>query len=166
MSREGAVDRLISPTLAGMGYALVRVLVSGGQRPTVQIMAERADGRPMSLDDCEAISRAVSAKLDVEDPIPSSYTLEVSSPGIDRPLVKPADFQRFAGFVARVETRIRLAGQRKFSGRINQADDMHVRLALDDGEVEIPFTDITRARLVLTDDLIAATAQSQPAERH
>lgn len=153
---------MIEPTLEPMGYALVRVRLSGGPQATLQVMAERHDDRPMTVEDCEAISRALSAKLDVEDPIASSYVLEVSSPGIDRPLVRPADYRRFAGHVAKVETRIPVEGRRRFSGRIAAATDSHVRLALEEeaagapSEVEIPIADIARAKLKLTDELIAA----------
>ncbi len=156
---------MIEPTLEPMGYALVRVRLSGGPRATLQVMAERRDDQPMTVEDCEAISRALSAKLDVEDPIASSYVLEVSSPGIDRPLVRPDDYRRFAGYVAKVETRIPVDGRRRFSGRIAAATDSHVRLALEESEaagapseVEIPIADIARAKLKLTEELIAARA--------
>lgn len=163
MLDQAGFEALIGPTLDQMGYALVRVQLGGGHAPTLQVMAERVDGRAMAVEDCEAISRALSAKLDVEDPITSAYTLEVSSPGIDRPLVRPADYRRFAGHVARVETRVPVEGRRRFSGRIAAASDSHVRIALDAGgagavsEVEIPIAEIARAKLKLTDELIAAT---------
>jgi ribosome maturation factor RimP len=156
MEGNRSLEALVEPTLDGMGYELVRVVMSGNQRPTLQVMAERRDGRPMSLDDCEAISRAISAKLDVEDPIASSYTLEVSSPGIDRPLVRPKDYRRFVGHMARVEARAPIAGRRRFTGKIVEADESRVQLAVEDGMVEIPFGEIARAKLVLTDELIAA----------
>lgn len=160
---QAGLENFIEPMLDPMGYALVRVRLSGGPRSTLQVMAERTDGQPMRVEDCEAISRALSARLDVEDPIASSYVLEVSSPGIDRPLVRPADYRRFAGHVAKVETRVPVAGRRRFSGRIAAATDSHVRIALEDGEtggtpseIEIPIADIARAKLKLTDELIAA----------
>ena len=147
---------LIEPTLTDMGYELVRVMTSGGRRPTLQIMAERVDRAGMTVDDCAEISRAVSALLDVDDPIKGAYQLEVSSPGIDRPLMKPADFERFAGFEARVETDRLIEGQRKFKGRLLGLHDQAVRLALPEGEKAIPLSAIRKAKLVLTDDLIAA----------
>src|SRR5271156_4437025 len=98
-----------------MGYCLVRVALTGAQRPTLQVMAERGDEVAMTVDDCADISRSISALLDVADPIASAYTLEVSSPGIDRPLVRPEDYQRFAGHLARIETRVPVAGRRRFS---------------------------------------------------
>ena len=142
------------------------MLVSGSHQPTLQVMAERRDGGPMKVEDCEKISRALSAKLDVEDPIAGSYTLEVSSPGLDRPLIRPRDYTRFAGQVARVETRIALEGQRRFKGRIARADDNAVILAIADEaagteprEVEIAFANIAKARLVLTDEMLRASAR-------
>jgi ribosome maturation factor RimP len=164
--RTTALETLVSPTLDGLGYDLVRVLVSGSHQPTLQVMAERRDGSPMTVEDCEKISRALSAKLDVEDPIAGSYTLEVSSPGLDRPLIRPRDYVRFAGAVARVETRIAQEGQRRFKGRIARADDNAVTLAIADEaagakprEVEIAFANIAKARLVLTDEMLRASAR-------
>ena len=164
---QAGIEALIEPTLAQMGYALVRVRLSGSPRATLQIMAERTDGKAMAVEDCESISRTLSAKLDVEDPIASSYTLEVSSPGIDRPLTRAADYRRFAGHVAKVETRVPVEGRRRFSGRIAAATDSHIRLALEEAgaagassEVEIPIADIARAKLKLTDELIAAHSRN------
>lgn len=162
--RANALEALVTPTLDGLGYELVRVLVSGSHQPTLQVMAERRDGTPMKVEDCEKISRALSAKLDVEDPIAGAYTLEVSSPGLDRPLVRPTDYVRFAGQVARVETRAPQDGQRRFKGRIARADDSAVTLAVaDEGaeprEVSIAFANIAKARLVLTDEMLRAAAR-------
>jgi ribosome maturation factor RimP len=150
---------LVGPTLAGMGYELVRVAVMGRERPTVQVMAERADQAAMTVEDCEAISRAISAVLDVADPLPGAWTLEVSSPGIDRPLTRPKDWNRFAGHLARAETDLPIDGRKRFAGIVLGADESHARLRLDDGtEVALPLERLRRARLVLTDALIAATA--------
>jgi ribosome maturation factor RimP len=162
MDRQDSLVTLIEPTLSGMGYEVVRVVISGRDRPVLQVMIERVDGAAITVDDCEAASRALSAKLDVEDAIASSYTLEVSSPGIDRPLVRPKDYQRFAGHVARVEARAPIAGRRRFTGRIVGADDTRLRIAVEEGEVEIPFAEVARAKLLLTDELIAATASPPP----
>ena len=150
------VADLIQPSLEAMGYDLVRVQVIGRQRPRLQIMAERHDDVGMTVDDCAELSRAVSAILDVEDPIAGAYTLEVSSPGIDRPLVRLSDFDRFAGFEARVELGRLIDGRRRFQGRLVGTDGTTVRLAVDNGEVGVPFADIVRAKLVLTDELLAA----------
>jgi ribosome maturation factor RimP len=154
------VAPLIEPTLQAMGYALVRVaLVGGAARPTLQLMAERIDGAAMSVDDCADISNAVSAVLDVEDPINGAYVLEVSSPGIDRPLVKKGDYERFAGFEARLEMAEPVSGRKRFRGRLLGTQADAVKVKLDTGEeVELPLARIARAKLVLTDDLIAASA--------
>ena len=159
-SKVESVAPLIEPTLQAMGYALVRVaLVGGAGRPTLQIMAERTDGAAMSVDDCADISNAVSAILDVEDPISGAYVLEVSSPGIDRPLVKKDDYERFAGFEARLETVEPVLGRKRFRGRLLGTDADAVRVKLDTGEeVDLPLTRIARAKLVLTDELIAASS--------
>jgi ribosome maturation factor RimP len=159
-TRVDAVAPLIEPTLQAMGYALVRVsLVGGASRPTLQVMAERIDNAAMSVDDCADISNAVSAILDVEDPINGAYVLEVSSPGIDRPLVKKGDYERFAGFEARLETAQPISGRKRFRGRLLGTDADAVKVQLDTGEeVELPLARITRAKLVLTDELIAASA--------
>jgi ribosome maturation factor RimP len=142
-----------------MGYELVRVAVLGRERPTVQIMADRADGSLITIDDCEAISHQVSAMLDVEDPIPGAWNLEVSSAGIDRPLTRPKDWNRFAGHLARAELQFPVDGRKRFSGIVLGADDEAARLRLDDGtEAALPLNLIRRAKLVLTDALIEATA--------
>jgi ribosome maturation factor RimP len=147
---------LIEPTLHDLGYELVRVMLLGGQRPTLQVMAERVDRAPMTVDHCAEISHAVSALLDVADPLPGAYQLEVSSPGIDRPLVRRADFERFAGFEARIETAEPIAGRRRFRGRLAGVQGDQVHLSAEDGERLIPFEAIKKAKLVLTDELLAA----------
>ena len=145
-----------------MGFELVRVAVLGRERPTVQVMADRADGAMITVDDCEQISHDVSAAIDVDDPIPGAWTLEVSSAGIDRPLTRVKDWNRFAGHLARVETFFPQGGRKRFSGIVLGADETAGRLRLDDGtEVALRLTDIRRAKLVLTDALIEATA-AQP----
>lgn len=156
VNQTETIADLIEPTLEAMGYELVRVMSTGGRTPTLQVMAERLDRAGMTVDDCADISRALSAILDVEDPIDGAYQLEVSSPGIDRPLTKPADFERFAGFEVRIEADRLIGGQRKFKGRLLGLDNEAVRLALPEGERTIPLSSIRKAKLVLTDDLIAA----------
>jgi ribosome maturation factor RimP len=156
---ENRLAALVAPRLAAMGYELVRVAISGGNRPVVQIMAEWADGRPFGLDDCETISHAIGALLDVEDPLPGPWTLEVSSPGIDRPLTRVKDWNRFAGHLARVELAVPEAGRRRFEGIVLGADEETARLRLADGsEARLPHEKIRRAKLVLTEALIAASA--------
>ena len=158
-SLESRLSAIVAPTLADMGYELVRVMLIGRDRPTVQVMADRADGALISVADCEAITHAVGAVLDVEDPIPGAWTLEVSSAGIDRPLARVKDWNRFAGHLARAETEMPIAGRKRFSGVVLGADTDAAHLRLDDGtEVALPLVHLRRAQLVLTDALIAATA--------
>jgi len=155
MSLVNDIARIITPTIEAMGFELVRVQLSGNQRRTLQIMAEPQDGRQMSVDDCADLSRAISAVLDVEDPISEGYSLEVSSPGIDRPLTRPKDYERFAGHEAKVETNEPVAGQKRFRGAIIGLTDGTLRLMTETGEVDLPLTVIHKAKLVLTDALIA-----------
>jgi len=158
------VKKMVEPALADMGYELVRVHLSGTTRPTLQIMADRIDGSGMTVEDCAEISHVVSAMLDVEDPIHGAYSLEVSSPGIDRPLTRAKDFERFTGFEAKVELAHPLEGQRRFRGRIEAFENGKVRLAITEGEVVLPFDDIQHAKLVLTEELLEASARTAEAE--
>jgi ribosome maturation factor RimP len=161
---EGKLAAIIAPRLEFLGFELVRVAVLGRERPTVQIMADRADGSQISVKDCEQISHDVSAAIDVDDPIPGAWTLEVSSAGIDRPLTRAKDWNRFAGHLARVETFFPQNGRRRFVGVVLGADNEAARVRLEDGlEVVIRHPDIRRAKLVLTDTLIEATAAEKPA---
>jgi ribosome maturation factor RimP len=152
---------MISPSLDAMGYRLVRVAFTGGRRPTLQIMAERRDDAAMTVDDCAEISHSVSALLDVADPIPTEYQLEVSSPGIDRPLISREDFMRYAGYEAKIEVGRMIDGRKRFRGRVLGVTDAAVRVALPDAEVALPFADIVTAKLLLTDELLAAAAKMQ-----
>jgi ribosome maturation factor RimP len=159
---EARIAEAILPTLTHLGYELVRVQVSGKEQPTVQIMADRADGAIFTVEDCEAISHAVGAVLDVADPIKSEWTLEVSSAGIDRPLTRAKDWNRFAGHVATLELAIPQDGRKRFRGIALGADAEVARMRLEDGtEVAFPRSNIRKAKLVLTDELIAATAAPQ-----
>jgi len=155
------IAEIIEPSLDAMGYRLVRVAVLGAGRMTLQIMAERRDEAAMTVEDCAEISRSVSVLLDVADPIASAYTLEVSSPGIDRPLVRPEDYDRFAGFEAKIELSQPVSGRKRFRGRLLGRAGDHVRLIAETGEVDVPLSAIARAKLILTDDLIAH-AQGKP----
>ncbi len=159
--RAETIESLVAPSLQAEGFDIVRVLFSGDRRPKLQIMVERQDGRAVSVDDCALASRLVSAVLDVEDPVSGSYVLEVSSPGIDRPLTRLQDFERFAGFEARVELRVPVEGRRRFRGRLMGVEQDRIRLETEQEQVELSFDDIQKAKLVLTDDLIAAS-QDQP----
>lgn len=156
---EARIADSIQPTLAHLGYELVRVQLSGKERPTVQVMADRADGATFTVDDCEAISHAVGAVLDVDDPIKGEWVLEVSSAGIDRPLTRARDWNRFAGHVATLELAMPQAGRKRFRGIALGADAETARLRLEDGtEMTFARDNIRKAKLVLTDELIAATA--------
>ena len=156
MDQVKAVEDIIAPTLRAGGYSLVRVRLSGSRRQTLQVMAERSDGAAMTVDDCANISGAVSPILEVEGAIGGAYDLEISSPGIDRPLVKPEDFNRYAGFEAQIETKTLLYGRRKFRGRLVGATNSAVSVDLVDtvGVLQIPFVEITDAKLMLTEDLL------------
>jgi ribosome maturation factor RimP len=152
------VAALIEPALSDRGFRLVRVAVSGREGKTLQIMAERPDGT-MTIEDCETISREISPLLDVHDPISGAYRLEVSSPGIDRPLVRASDFEDWAGYEAKIELSEPIDGRRRFRGVLEGFEDGEVRLEVDLDQVGktvigLPVGLIADARLVLTDDLI------------
>lgn len=154
------IEDIVAPTIVGMGYELVRVAMSRGG--TLQIMIEPSDGRPMDVEACATLSRALSAVLDVEDPISGSYTLEVSSPGIDRPLTREKDYVRWAGHVARLETAEPIDGRRRFKGTLLGLEGGTVRLQLDDGkETQVPLATVTRAKLELTDALLDEHRRAQ-----
>jgi ribosome maturation factor RimP len=150
------IETLIGPSLEAMGYRLVRIAVTGGRRAALQIMAERVDEKPMGVADCAEITHTVSALLDVADPIEHAYDLEVSSPGIDRPLVRREDYERFQGFEAKLELATPIQGRRRFRGRLLGFEADRVRLSLGAEIVELPLAAIQRAKLVLTDELLAA----------
>jgi ribosome maturation factor RimP len=160
---NGKIEALIAPSLEAMGYRVVRVAVTGGRRATLQIMAERVDDKAMTVEDCADISRTASALLDVADPIATAYTLEVSSPGIDRPLVRREDFARFAGFEAKIELTSPVEGRRRFRGKLLGVEGDDVRVLVDAAPVALPLATVVRAKLVLTDELLAA---SQSDQRH
>ena len=155
------IERLIAPSLSAMGYEIVRVLLGGDRRAKLQLMIERTDGAGITVDDCAAASRATEAILDVEDPISAAYVLEVSSPGVDRPLTRVADFERFAGFDVKIETRIPIDGQRRFRGRLLGLEGRSVRLATDLGEVVFDFDQLAKAKLLLTEELVSANRNSE-----
>ena len=167
------VAALAAPVLGPLGYRLVRVRVSGTSGCTVQIMAERPDGT-MSIEDCEIASRALSPVFDAEDPIDSEYRLEVSSPGIDRPLVRRSDFERHAGHEAKIEMAVALDGRKRFRGILTGVEGDAARLRRKDAaageaaDVALPIADMAEARLVLTDALVAESLRrgKERAGRH
>lgn len=160
MANIAGLERLIEPEVNSLGYELVRVMMIGGvSDPTLQVMAERPDTRQLDIVDCERISRRLSQMLDLADPIEGSYRLEVSSPGIDRPLTRPKDFADWSGHEARVTLAAPRDGRKQFTGELLGLEGEIVRLRAKDGQdYALPFADIFSAKLVLTDKLIQATA--------
>ena len=160
MADIAGLERLIEPEVNRLGYDLVRVMMIGGASdPTLQVMAERRDTRQLDIIDCEKISRALSDMLDLADPIDGSYRLEVSSPGIDRPLTRLKDYQDWAGYDARITLREPSEGRKQYSGTLAGVDEDHVGLTDKSGQAHaFLFSDISSAKLLLTDKLINATA--------
>lgn len=151
---EERVIALIEPTAADMGYRIVRVRLSGQRRKRLQIMAERTADGQMSVEDCSRLSRALSPVFDLEDPIQGEYDLEISSPGIDRPLMRIEDFERFTGHEAKLETAQMIDGRRRWKGAIKGVEGDVIVLATEQGEARLSFPQLSDARLVLTDKLI------------
>lgn len=153
------IAEIIEPTLIGMGFRLVRVRMMNQNGMTLQIMAEREDGT-MDVEGCEAVSTAISPVLDVEDPIDKEYHLEVSSPGIDRPMVRKSDFARWIGHLIKLETSIMVDNKKRFRGKIGESNEDGFVLERDqvaageDARVTIPFSALAEGKLILTDDLI------------
>ncbi|MBA98242.1 MAG: ribosome maturation factor RimP [Sulfitobacter sp.] len=154
---KAAIDRrmaeIITPVIEDMGFELVRVRLMSGKLTTLQIMADRPDGG-IEVDELALVSQAVSAVLDVEDPIIEEYTLEVSSPGIDRPLTRLKDFEMFEGYEAKIETGELIDGRRRFKGELAGVEDDEVLINVEEGTIGLKFDWLTDAKLVLTDDLI------------
>jgi len=164
------VAAIAEPVIEDLGYRLVRVKVSGADGCTVQIMAERPDGS-MDVDDCETISRALSPVLDVADPIDRAYRLEISSPGLDRPLVRKSDFDRHAGHLARIEMEVPVDGRKRFRGFLAGTEDGMARLQREsvpegeEPEVLLPIAEMSEAKLVLTDELVADALRREKAAK-
>ncbi len=153
-----AIDRrlaeIVTPTIEGLGFELVRIRLMGGNTKTLQIMADRPEGG-IDVEDCGKVSVAVSAVLDVEDPIEDAYHLEVSSPGIDRPLTRLKDFAAWKGYEARIETSELIDGRKRFKGYLAGTEDDEVLIEIDEGTIGLKFDWLADAKLVLTDELIA-----------
>jgi ribosome maturation factor RimP len=160
MADIATLTSLIEPEAESLGLALVRVAMFGGQSdPVLQVMAERPDTRQLDIADCEALSRRISDRLDEADPIEHAYRLEVSSPGIDRPLTRPADFADWAGHEARIRLAEPLDGRKQFEGVLQGLDGDRVKIEVPrSGVVDLPLDRIANAKLILTDKLIRATA--------
>ena len=159
---ESRIAGIVGPAIAQMGFDLVRVRIGGGQQKRLQIMAERQQGG-MEIDDCARVSKTVSAILDVEDPISDAYTLEVSSPGIDRPLTRLRDFEIWKGHTARIELAEPIDGRRRFKGVIEDVQGSLVRIRSGGLASGLEFASMSSARLVLTDELLKAAAEAAPA---
>jgi len=155
------IAEIITPSVEALGYDVVRVLFSGSKYPVLQVMAEHKETGKMGVEDCEKVSRVISAVLDVEDPIKTKYSLEVSSPGLDRPLIRLSDYERWAGHKAKVELKMPIEGRRRFSGIVRGAHSDRIRLEVDGKVEELPFADIEKAKLELTDELIKSVQNKQ-----
>ena len=155
------LTQIIEPPLTALGYSLVQVKLADGKRKTLSIMAERVDGVDMSFDDCVAITNAVSAILDVEEPVSGAYNLEVCSTGLDRPLTRRADYSRFAGNEAKIETIIPVNGRKRFRGTLNGINGDLVKITTTEGEFELNFSHIRNAKLVLSDELVGKSAKGK-----
>jgi len=162
------VAAIAEPVIEQLGYRLVRVKISGADGCTVQIMAERPDGT-MAVEDCETVSRALSPVLDVADPIGRAYRLEISSPGIDRPLVRKSDFDRYAGHLVKIETVIPIGGRKRFRGELLGTEGEAARLRHDEAgeaaEILLPIEEISEAKLVLTDELVTQALRREKAAK-
>lgn len=148
------LNSLLEPAINNMGYEVVRIMTIGVQNPTLQIMIEPKDHSQLSVDDCAKVSKTISALLDEKDPIAGEYTLEVSSPGIDRPLTKPEHFARFVGYEAKIETLEAVDNRKRFKGIIKSLENGNVvAIEMEDVIYQIPFENINKAKLVLNDEL-------------
>jgi len=163
---HNSLDALIAPAVEAAGYRLVRLRLTGSKSKTLQVMAERPDGQ-MDVEDCAALSRAISDVLEAADPIAEEYTLEVSSPGIDRPLTSEADFTRFAGHEARIEMTQGVDGRRRFKGLIIGLEGRDVVVDVNSQRgterVRLPFSDVADAKLILTDKLVQESLKAREA---
>ena len=151
---------ILNPMIEGLGYEVVRLRLMSGNTPTLQIMAQKPDGT-MEVDGCAEISTAVSALMDVEDPIIEAYTLEISSPGIDRPLTRLKDFDQWIGYVAKIETEQLIDGRRRFKGELAGTDGDEVLITVEEGTIGLKFDWLADAKLILTDDLIRAVLKGR-----
>ncbi|MEM9433506.1 MAG: ribosome maturation factor RimP [Pseudomonadota bacterium] len=161
---KAAIDRrladIVTPVIDGLGYELVRIRLMGGKTEVLQVMAEKPEGG-IEVDDCAKISTALSAILDVEDPIAGEYSLEVSSPGIDRPLTRLKDFETWEGYEAKLETDELIDGRRRFKGQLAGTENDEVLITIEEGTIGLKFDWLTDAKLVLTDELIRDVLKSR-----
>lgn len=169
MQVKHQLQDLLEPVIEGLGYEMVRIMTIGQKNPTLQIMIDRKDGKDITVDDCATVSRKISEVMDEKDPINDQYSLEVSSPGLDRPLTKPEHFKRFLGYETKIETSTEVSGRKRFKGKTLVVDDENnIMVNMDGQEYVIPFAEISKAKIVLTDELLAeymaAHADDEPVE--
>jgi ribosome maturation factor RimP len=160
MSEKLKIEELIAPTINSLGYDLVRVQILDEGTKTLQIMVDRLDQANLTVDDCSVISKEISVIIDINDPIGENYLLEVSSPGIDRPLLRFKDFEKYAGFHARVDMSIALEGRKKFKGKLTGIEGDNIRIKVKEETYLLPFSKIEKAKLTLTQELLDAAVQS------
>lgn len=163
MQSKHPLQDMLEPEINRLGFDVVRILTIGQKNPTLQIMIERKDRTDIVVEDCATVSRAVSEILDEKDPIKDQYNLEVSSPGLDRPLTTLEHFQRFAGYEAKIETSSEVDARKRFKGKIISIDDgENIHFEMDDKEWVIPFASVSKAKLLITDELLAKYAETHP----
>lgn len=163
MPHKHPVEDIVAPIIDSLGFDIVRISTIGNQNPTLQIMIERKDRKDVIVEDCATVSRAISDILDEKDPIEGEYSLEVSSPGLDRPLVTLEHFERFAGFEAKIDTAAEVNGRKRFKGKILSVDDkQNIHFEMDEEEYVIPFEAVNKAKLVLTDELLNEYMDAHP----
>ena len=160
MSEKLKIEELITPTINSLGYDLVRVQILDEGTKTLQIMVDRLDEANLTVDDCSVISKEISVIIDINDPIGENYLLEVSSPGIDRPLLRFKDFEKYAGFHARVDMSIALEGRKKCKGKLTGIEGDNIRIKVKEETYLLPFSKIEKAKLTLTQELLDAAVQS------
>jgi ribosome maturation factor RimP len=160
MSEKLKIEELIGPTISSLGYDLVRVQILDEGTKTLQIMVDRLDEANLTIDDCSIISKEISVIIDINDPIGENYLLEVSSPGIDRPLLRFKDFEKYAGFHARVDMNTALEGRKKFKGKLTGIEGDNIRIKVKEETYLLPFSKIEKAKLTLTQELLDAAIQN------
>lgn len=163
MQNKHHLQDMLEPIISELGYETVRIITIGQANPTLQVMIDRLDGKDIVVEDCAKVSRKVSEVLDEKDPIKDQYNLEVSSPGLDRPLTKPEHFARFAGYEAKVETDELIENRKRFKGKIISIDGENtIRFEMDGTEYAIPFDAVSKAKIVITDELLQKYVDEHP----
>jgi len=162
MQVKHPLSAMLEPVIEKQGYEVVRIMTIGQANPTLQIMIDKTDGTEITVEDCAKVSRALSDVLDEKDPIKDKYNLEVSSPGLDRPLTKLAHFARFAGYEVKVECDEAIEGRKRFKGTLKGVEGTNVVMQMDETTYRIPFDAVSKAKIILTDDLLAKWEAEHP----